>query len=446
MSDWFVEDLVFKDGERYSMLTSKETGTPHFFATLWITKRCRTQMAVSTIKNKLNDLKILFEIETSMNRSFFDEFKNENFLKRDDVEYLRDELKKSVDHKNIQNLSRSNKSRNKVVSINDVHLVQENTQSVSKTTHYQRLTTTASYLTFLGEIAIQHKQDPFLLQELQDMRRLILKHRPKGLQSRNKSKHKSNQEIPRGLIDDFLSVADFKSELNPFLNEGIRVRNHVLFLVIRELGIRKGEALSLRLDCMEIFGDKPQIWVTRTHDDPLDNRATQPVAKTLERKLPISHELARMIQMYTKEYRSKIPFSNLHPYLFVVHRKCSTQGKPISISTFDQAVAKMKKVKPEFEFISPHLFRHNWNVELCEKVDKMNELNKSDPVKYPMVITPGKEAKIRAHLNGHASESSGDVYIKRHTVKEANKMQLIEQKRLSQLAKEARDSQKSKGN
>jgi integrase len=210
-------------------------------------------------------------------------------------------------------------------------------------------------------------------------------------------------------------------------------------------GIRRGEMLSLMLTDMTLHGDKKSIWVRRTHDDKNDSRTKQPVAKTKERMLRISNETAELLSHYITECRAKTPNANKHPYLFVTHRKCSTQGQPVSESTFDNTIVPaMKAVDARFEVIHPHYFRHNWNEGFSEKVDKNNDLAALGVTGHKH-IDSGTEAKMRKHQMGHSSESSGNVYNQRHVTRKANEVSLMEQEDLQRKAAEARKKLEKNG-
>ena len=161
-----------------------------------------------------------------------------------------------------------------------------------------------------------------------------------------------NEDLSNGLLDEFMSIANYSNPNNPFQNIGIKKRNHLMFILLKELGIRRGELLSIQIPFIEIGTTKPSILIRRTHDDKFDSRKIQAVSKTKERRLPISQKIAQLIDDYIMNHRSKIPNANTHPYLFVTHRKGKTQGSPISTSSFDNVILPtMKKVDPKFSVI-----------------------------------------------------------------------------------------------
>ncbi|MEB3490066.1 site-specific integrase, partial [Pasteurella multocida] len=45
-------------------------------------------------------------------------------------------------------------------------------------------------------------------------------------------------ELPDGLLDEFMSIANCSNPNNPFQDIRIRKRNHLMFILLKELGIR----------------------------------------------------------------------------------------------------------------------------------------------------------------------------------------------------------------
>lgn len=203
-----------------------------------------------------------------------------------------------------------------------------------------------------------------------------------------------DSELPDGLLDEFMSIANFSNPNNPFQDLSIKKRNHLMFTLLKELGIRRGELLSIQIPYIDIGTAKPSITIRRTYDDKFDTRKIQAVSKTKERRLPISQKIAQLIDDYIMNYRSKIPYANKHPYLFVTHKKGRTQGNPISTSSFDNVIVPMiKKVAPKFSIIHPHIFRHEWNLIFSRKIDENNKSVNNDS-SHKDFISPEKEAKI----------------------------------------------------
>jgi integrase len=304
------------------------------------------------------------------------------------------------------------------------------------------MTGVAEYLHFLAKVANQHRNNVAIIKQIDKMLVDFKKARPKGI-NKNRSSDIESTSPPQALLERFMDVANPKHELNPFKNPIIKKRNYLMFALIRELGIRRGEMLSLKISMMDLTGDKPSIWVKRHHDDIYDTRKNQPVAKTRERLLPLKSYLAELLNDYIINDRLLIPEAKKHPYLFVVHRNSKTCGQPVSINTFDsEIIRKMQEVDKAFNAIHAHAFRHAWNEKLSLSIDEHNKKSATDkldgkPAKEP--ITPEREAKIRKHLMGHSSEKSGEVYNSRHIKEKANELMLDEQMSLNEKINDAKN-------
>ncbi|OED65750.1 hypothetical protein A165_09875 [Vibrio tasmaniensis ZS-17] len=443
MATYNVKTLIFENGERYPILMDEDE-IPHFHVTLWVTTKLRSVgKAENTISNKLGHMKWFFVWEEQEQRDLYAEFQKGMFLSEEDIESIKFHLAADTHHLKGVN-RRVNRGRNKVINMADVPRLIDVTPSVGRSHHYNRMTSVIEYLTFLARSAISRTTNEKLNRSINKMEKQFKAARPKG-KGKNVQDKTNSKTIPDGLIQEFVAVAHNEHPKNPFKQENVRLRNYLMFHLMEQQGIRRGEMLSLMLTDMTLYGDKKSIWVRRTHDDMYDSRIKQPVAKTKERMLRISNETADLLNRYITEYRAQTPNANKHPYLFVTHRDCPTQGEPVAISTFDNTIVPaMKAVDNRFEIIHPHYFRHNWNEIFSEKIDKNNELADLG-IKEHQRIDSGSEAKMRKHQMGHSSESSGNVYNQRHVTKKANEVSLMEQEELQRKAAEARKELENSG-
>jgi integrase len=443
MSTFHVETLVFNNGERYPVLMGGDE-MPHCFITLWVTSKLRSVgKAEQTISNKLNHVKWFLKWQDKEHRDLYTEFRQGQFLSITDIENIKSFLSIDIQHLKSET-KRTSKSRGKVVSLAGTPKLIDVTPSVGRNHHYNRMTSVIEYLTFLAKLAVSRSANRQLNSKIDKMEKHFKAARPKG-KGKNVLDNTNSKTLPEGLVGEFMAVAQYDNPNNPFKQPNIRLRNHLMFHLMEKHGIRRGEMLSLQLTDMTLYGENKSIWVRRTHDDKHDTRTKQPVAKTKERMLRISSETATLLDRYIKEYRSITPNAKKHPYLFVTHRKCATQGQPVSISTFDNTIVPaMKSVDERFSVIHPHYFRHNWNDGYSEKVDKNNELAARGVEGYTH-IDSGTEAKMRKHQMGHSSESSGNVYNQRYVTKKGNEVSLMDQEELQTKAREAIENHEGKG-
>ncbi|WP_418139637.1 tyrosine-type recombinase/integrase [Oceanimonas smirnovii] len=443
MAGYTIETLIFDNGERYPILIG-EDGMPHFHITLWVTNKLRSSgKAQTTIENKIGHVKWFLEWPELVHRNLFSEFKEGNFLSEEDIASIKSHLAKDLFY--LKGVDRTKKnSRGKVLSIYDTPQLINVVPSVGRSHHYNRMTSVIEYLVFIAKLSVRENPSEKFNQAIMKMEKEFKEARPRG-KGKNVLDDVNSKDIPKELVEEFMAVAHYEHPKNPFKQESVRLRNHLMFHLLEKKGLRRGEMLSLKLTEMILHGDKKSIWVRRTHDDKNDTRKRQPVAKTRERLLRIDDNTAELLECYIMEHRAKTPNADKHPYLFVTHRECSTQGKQISTSTFDNTIIPaMRAVDKRFQLIHPHYLRHYWNEIFSEKVDSNNELAEKG-VKGYKYVDSGSEAKMRKHQMGHSSELSGEVYNKRHITKKANELSLIEQEKLHKLAEEARNKKVDQG-
>jgi integrase len=140
-----------------------------------------------------------------------------------------------------------------------------------------------------------------------------------------------------------------------------RLRNWLMLETCLALGLRRGELLKLRLDCLP-RGHDDGVRILRLPDDPLDSRAKEPSVKTAERLIPAARSLLIAFRAYLTTPPPLGRASGKSPYLFV-----SQSGAPVSLDSADDIIAKVGRhsgVVP----LSWHRLRHTWAERLAEKL------------------------------------------------------------------------------
>ncbi|MHC9036247.1 site-specific integrase, partial [Cobetia marina] len=255
-----------------------------FYPTLFTTVRLRNAgAAVNTIRNKLGDILVLLLWEAHNRRDLIAEFSQSRFLSLPDVLSLRDFMKR--DTRDLKPM----KPRRGAASIHaflEAHVGRSGTHaSVCASHHFNRMTTLAEYLEFLATVLTQHKQSNDDADAIKKMATSIRNHRPRGLMGYSDG-DPHDKSPPSELIDRFMAVSAVDHPHNPFRDPGVRLRNAILFGLLRHTGMRRGELLSVRTDLFE-FGNEPLVWLRRNQDDINDPRPYQGVPKTNERALPL---------------------------------------------------------------------------------------------------------------------------------------------------------------
>lgn len=410
---------VLRGGERVPFLLD-ERGLPLFYPTLFQTSQLRNSgAALNTIRNKLEDIQVLLRWEAAKQRDLMAEFTAGQYLTLADVVSLRDFCGR--DMRTVEGAVPQPRATSNVTWLEARTASVPARPRVSQAQQYNRMSTVADYLGFVASVVTQHHGRPEDAEAIAAMVTRIRHHRPRGKAS-YADDDPSAKSPPLEVVNRFMAAMAVDSPNNPFRDPAQRLRNAIIFGLLRWTGMRRGELLSLRLDQLD-FGDAPLVWVRRNQDDPNDARPNQPVAKTKERPLPIPEQLAEEIQDYMLNVRAKVAPARKHPYLLVSHRAGPTYGRPLSASALGSRIMAMaRSVAPEFAQIHPHAFRHCWNYELSLKIDAHNakvRAHPEDPAMKP--ISEAQELDMRAFLNGHRNLASGRTYTHRHVREEADR-------------------------
>lgn len=415
-----VAHIMFDNGERYPMVVNDE-GHPDFWLTLFVTEKLRSSLTQTSIENTLRSLIHLRLWEEINGIALIDEIRRGNFLVDADIASIRDHCQ--LDTKDVRAWHKSVK-KHRITSLalrhpsNVRHL-----KNVSKKHTANRLTHIAQFLGFTAETLLRQRLNySSLVNTIEEMKNRISSHKPKGLGDKGLSGDPDDKAPAPEVFAKLMETISETSPDNPYLNAGIRTRNARIFDLLHDTGMRSGEILGLYVEDVDYI--KGEVKVIRRHDNKLDPRLKQPVAKTLSRKIPISKNLAKRLRDYVIEVRAKVPNANKGPYLFVTHKAGKYQGMPISDSTFrNRILAPATGTNIElFEEINRHGFRHNFNKLLSEKIDANNAKSKIDPTVRK--INEKEEMQIRKQLNGWESDDTAETYNLRHTRETANKLLL----------------------
>ena len=136
---------------------------------------------------------------------------------------------------------------------------------------------------------------------------------------------------------------------NPF-SEHLRLRVWLCYLLMRDLGLRKGEVLKLTIQDLE----RNTVKVRRRTADP-DPRNPAPKVKGVERALPLTQAIQQAFRAYTSPNHPGRRRRGGYPYLIT-----SRSGAPLSIAGFDSMWHGLRKNHPEVGRLAPHVLRHTW--------------------------------------------------------------------------------------
>jgi integrase len=156
-----------------------------------------------------------------------------------------------------------------------------------------------------------------------------------------------------------------------------------------------------------------EVLIRRQHGDPEDPRPKQPVAKTLDRLLPLSDELIDLVHHYVITARQAARPAKRHPFLLIAHQQGANYGHAMSYSALSKVMRRIRAVAQiELNGLSGHVLRHTTNERLSDQWDVEGVPN-------------AKEEKMRSYMMGW-KEGSGTAatYTRRHTERMAREAQL----------------------
>ena len=200
---------------------------------------------------------------------------------------------------------------------------------------------------------------------------------------------------------------------NPFMRL-VRFRNWVLILLLFSFGFRRGEILKLYVSDVNVKGRRPALTVRRRPGDIEDTRANEPAVKTHGREIPLSAEMARLINDYIQYHRPSFPDVEMSPFLFY-----SRVGKPLSLRMVNAIVEQIARRFPEFaNILTPHILRYTFNDMFVESALKAG-------------IDDNGLKSAQNYMNGWNLDSEQSaLYSRRSTEERAREISLIHQQSL----------------
>lgn len=387
--DISVSELRMLDGTRRGCIS--ENGLLMYYPNLFITSKMR-QKSKNTHISFLHNLKTLFQWLS---------------YERIDLEarFARNEHLSELETNRLVNFCAWNAETHRKLLSSSVILHSKAYRQVSRAAYHQRVTTIRNYLEWLSS---QLATDRNRLKEENERVKATMR----SLMPRLKEYAKN----------DIIKVTDGQIEIiteklmpghpeNPWTSESLQYRNLLIFNILLESGIRRGELLGLYVSDLK----ENTISIVRRHNNPLDIRTQQPNAKTGERVIPIPQELTAVAYEYVVNFRGAHRKAKKHPYLLVGHKGSGGAGEALSISAIDYVFRTARKAFPELKDLSAHSLRHHMNYRISKLLDeKYEHLSPEDRAI--------KDQEMRSYLMGWSPYGTQQArYNKRYNVEEAGK-------------------------
>lgn len=193
-------------------------------------------------------------------------------------------------------------------------------------------------------------------------------------------------EVTMAFADEIFDPA---AEINPFSTDFIKHRNHLVYRMLSDNGMRRSELRFVKVEDVDYARKRVRIRVSKTQG----------------RTVPISSTTALAFHHFVVEHWSKIPArQRAHGYLFT-----TAQGRNICADTINLIFRTARKKAHELpEDFAPHALRRTWNDRLSTKVDQ------APPDKR---ISKNEEEQMRNRLMGWRKDSQMGARYSRRTIR-----------------------------
>lgn len=343
-----IRRLITGDGERVSVLVDR-SGMPLYDPNLFITRSVRNaNKSVSYADAHLRAILSLIAWEKDFGIDLKVRFRSGELLTDLEVESLTNFL--SLTQETVEKIQRGAKLLPKAYKFKSSEVA------------YSAIGYVAEYL---GYLVKAHSPSPSRAEDATEFTALLKKRRAKTKTHLNEFKDKALTEEELLAVWDALRV---DSPNNPWpRSEAVRLRNAIMFLVLYETGIRRGELGNIRIGDVDFR--TYSLKIRRRQNSLSDPRARQPNVKTRERTIPLTEGLCRHLEEYVGNHRRCNVVARRHDILFVSHQG-STLGQPLAVDSINYVFRCLQKAVPGLSDIHPHRLRHHANYELSQIIDE----------------------------------------------------------------------------
>lgn len=179
------------------------------------------------------------------------------------------------------------------------------------------------------------------------------------------------RSLPDSVLNHFFKTLRPDNTENPFRNTNIKHRNFLIFALLYQMGLRRGELLLLSADCMKMAYDeiakRNVYWLDINDPEHYDVRLDKPRLKNVysQRQVPLPEGLYAQLLKYVINFRGRCS----HGFLF-----SSQYNRPLSMRSLNDITLKISKTlsleaKSDLRLrcgvsrVTPHNFRHSAAVD-----------------------------------------------------------------------------------
>ncbi len=413
-----VANLRLQSGERLPLLVATATGVPLWNPTLFIVTELRaTNRAAATLQQATRAIMVAHQVLDHLGIDLDARLAEGRLLDVGELDALVNLA--GMKQEGLDDLSaavaRPVGGRRTVVSLEKARMrnkpAEASPQVVAETKGI-RLMYIRDYFAWLARRALLKADYRLpLYQALSETARLVIGQLSARLPSSSqRNELGARQGVSAEVRQRIVEVTHPDSPENPWKNEHVRIRNHLIFMWLLELGMRKGELLGVRLDDINLRSGEVEI--SRRPDDPDEFRLDPPENKGKDRLLALGDGLADLTQAYVHGPRRGILGARKNPYLLVA----TGTGKPLTKAAVSKLFVELRRKVPGLpEELCPHVLRHTWNDAFSEFMDERG-------------VSPEEEEKMRRQQMGWTDRSKmAAVYTRRHTRRKTNEASLAMQ-------------------
>jgi integrase len=270
--------------------------------------------------------------------------------------------------------------------------------AVSPDTFNKRLDTVQNFLKWCFSVAVSGSHDnERLVERIRTSRDQVMLWFSNSHMNSEPTKNLNKSITPKQEIS-LLEALDPKGLPSTSLyKRALQSRNFVTAILSLFCGLRRGEALCLRVEDIVTSSPIPQVNVRRRAPDIKDKRQPRPSVKRNGRVLPLDPFWARAVDDYITEWRDVLQERGNEESEYLL---LSSNGKPLSTSGYNKVFRVVREKNPDSlpASLTPHSLRYAFSNNMLQQLIAAG--------------LPEDEARRQlAILRGDSSESSQDVYV-----------------------------------